>query len=395
MWYIYTIAIIFFIFLILKAYFKVRNPFWNSQPVHQMYDIFSRFKSNTVIHNELIPANQYVNIINVKTTRVAEMSEEDVKKACDFISTNFLREKDYIEYKPTKDNIMGNLTASNNPSYINIYKHPTMRYNADTKQYVDEDEYYSVMTARPLNITLDGVPPFPTYYVDHLCVLPEMRGKGVAAKSIQTFYYNVSRDNPKINTYIFKREGRLTGIVPLTIFNIKAFNVINIPNISFPHDAYKLIKITRENIPMFVEFINRKKGVMKCTILPEITNLLNNIKLNNLVVYGIFLHGDLISSYIFRDAATFYLKKRTSELLCSAEECDTNIFVAGFTQAIHQHYKETHSDNLIMDETGANIIVTNYLSKVNINPFIITNGAYYFYNYIAQTIPPSKCFILA
>ena len=48
-----------------------------------------------------------------------------------------------------------------------------------------------------------------------------------------------------------------------------------------------------------------------------------------------------------------------------------------------------------LEETGANIIVANYLSKVNINPFIITNGAYYFYNYIAQSIPPSKCFILA
>jgi hypothetical protein len=326
---------------------------------------------------------------------VSDMSDEDIKTACDFISTNFLREKDYIEYKPTRDNIMGNLSASNNPSYLNVYKRPTFKYNVATKQYDDEEQYFSVMSARPLNITLEGVTPFPTYYVDHLCVLPEMRGKGVAAKSIQTFYYNVSRDNPKIKTYIFKREGRLTGIVPLTIFNIKAFDVINIPTISFPHDAYKLIKITRENIPMFVEFINRKKGVMKCAILPEITNLLNNIKLNNLTIYGILLHGDLISSYIFRDAAMFYLKKRTTELLCSAEECDTNIFVAGFTQAIRQHSKESSSDKLIMDETSANIIVTNYLSKVNVTPFIITNGAYYFYNYITQTIAPSKCFILA
>ena len=395
MWYLYTILLVIFIALLTKAYIKVRDPFWYSQPVHHIYDVFSRFRNNTVININPPTANKYVNIINVKTTRVADMDEVDVAKACDFITNNFLREKDYIEYKPTQDNIVGYLNASNHPSYINVYKIPSMRYDAESKKYVDEDEYCSVMTARPLVVTLFSVEPFPTYYVDHLCVKPEMRGKGIAAKSIQTFYHNVSRDYSKINTYIFKREGKLTGIVPLTLFNIKAFHTSDIPNIAFPHDAYNVIKIGRENIQMLAEFIKRKQTSFMCTILPELTNLLNNIKMNNIAIYGIYLHGDLISAYVFRDAATYYNNKKTVELLCSMEECDTNIFVAGFTQALHLHCKETTSEKLIMDETAGNIIVANYLSKVNIYPFLVTNGAFYFYNYIAQTLPPSKCFILA
>ena len=62
-----------------------------------------------------------------------------------------------------------------------------MKYDEKTKKYSDVDELYSVMTARPLKVTLTGIMPFPTYYVDHLCVLPEMRGKGIAAKSSKLF----------------------------------------------------------------------------------------------------------------------------------------------------------------------------------------------------------------
>ena len=394
MWYLYTILIVLFIVIIIKAYIKVTDPFWYSQPVHHVYDVFSRFRNNTVININKPTANKYVNIINVKTMRIADMDDDDIVKACDFITNNFLRVKDFIEYKPTKDNIVGYLNAANHPAYINVYKIPIMRYDAESNKYVNDEEYCSVMTARPLMVTLISIEPFPTYYVDHLCVKPEMRGKGLAAKSIQTFYYNVSRDYSKINTYIFKKEGKLTGIVPLTIFNIKAFNIIDIPNIAFPHDAYKLITIGIENVQLFVELIKRKGSYFMCTILPELTNLLNNIKLNNITIYGIFLHGDLISVYVFRDAAIYYNNKKTVEILGSIEECDTNIFVAGFTQALHLHRKETTSEKLIMDETGGNIIVTNYLSTVSINPFLISNGAFYFYNYIAQTLPPSKCFIL-
>lgn len=395
MWYIYTIITLVVFCLCVKAYVKVRDPFWYNQPVHHVYDIFSRFKNNTIINLNPPETNQYVNIINVKTERIDGMAKDEIACACDFVATNFLREKDFIEYKPTESNIMGYLDSNNHPSYISVYKCPSMKYDEKTKKYSDVDELYSVMTARPLKVTLTGIMPFPTYYVDHLCVLPEMRGKGIAAKSIQTFYYNVSRDYAKIRTYLFKREGKLTGIVPLTVFNIIGFDIISIPRIAFPYDAYKLIQITGENISILVDFVNYKKSYFKCTILPDLSNLLNNIKLNNIAVYGIFLQGDVIAVYIFRDSATFYGNKKATELLCSAEECDTNIFVAGFTQALRIHCNETGCDKIIMDATGGNIIISNYCAKVNITPFVITIGAYYFYNYITQTIPPSKCFILA
>ena len=127
----------------------------------------------------------------------------------------------------------------------------------------------------------------------------------------------MSRDYAKIRTYLFKREGKLTGIVPLTVFNIIGFDIISIPRITFPHDAYKLIRLL-ENISILVDFVNYKKSYFKCTILPDLSNLLNNIKLNNIAVYGIFLQGDVIAVYIFRDSATFYGNKKATELLCSA-----------------------------------------------------------------------------
>ena len=93
--------------------------------------------------------------------------------------------------------------------------------------------------------------------------------------------------------------------------------------------------------------------------------------------------------------SALYDTKKTAELLCSLEQCDTNLFVVGFTYALQLFCKKIRAYRVIMDESSANIIVCNYLSKVNTFPFLITNGAYYFYNYISETLPPSKCFILS
>ena len=158
---------------------------------------------------------------------------------------------------------------------------------------------------------------------------------------------------------------------------------------------YKVVEISSSNLNMFTNFINFKKQSLKCTILPDLTNLINNIKANNLSLYGILSNNKLICIYVFRDCATYYENQKTVELLCSLENCDTNLFVAGFTNALNLCCKKTKASKIIMDETSSNIIVCNYLSKVNIKPFLVTNGAFYLYNYRCKTITPSKCFICA
>jgi|TARA_R110001592_G_scaffold120571_7_gene325091 hypothetical protein len=354
-----------------------------------MYDIFGRFKLNTIINKNPPDFNKYVNIIDIKTYSYDDLDNKQLDKICDFIRNNFIRMKGIVEYIPENKHILKPLTSSNHPSYINIYNEPRLLLN-------DKEElYYSVMTARPLSVTLKNKYSFHTYYVDHLCVTEPMRKKNIANRCIQTFHYNVSRSNSKIKTYLFKRESKLTIIVPLTIFNIKAFKVSQIPVIAFPHAMYKVIEISVENINIFVDFVNSKKPELLCTILPELTNLAANMNVNNISLYGIFVNNELISVYVFKDTSTTYENQKTAELLCSLEQCDTNLFVAGFTQALQLYCKKIRAYRVIMDEISANIIVCNYLSKIKATPFLITNGAYYFYNYVSETLPPSKCFMLS
>lgn len=389
MWYLYIILIIIVLLLFIKLYIKIKYSFWSSQPVYHMYDIFGRFKLNTIINNNPPDFNKYVNIIDIKTHSYDDLDDKQLEKICNFIRNNFIRMKGTVEYIPENKHILEPLKSSNHPSYINIYNEPSLTLNDK------EALYYSVMTARPLSVTLKNKYRFSTYYVDHLCVTQPMRKKNIANKSIQTFHYNVSRSNPKIQTYLFKRESKLTIIVPLTIFNIKAFKLSQIPVIAFPHAMYKVIEISIENINIFVDFVNSKKPELLCTILPDLTNLAANMKCNNISLYGIFVNNELISVYVFKDTSTSYENQRTAELLCSLEQCDTNIFVVGFTHALQLFCKKITAYRVIMDESSANIIVCNYLSKINTTPFLITNGAYYFYNYISESLPPSKCFILS
>tara|TARA_B110000483_G_scaffold20158_2_gene22317 strand:- start:920 stop:2083 length:1164 start_codon:yes stop_codon:yes gene_type:complete len=387
MWYLYIILIFIVLLLFIKLYIKIKYPFWSIQPVYHIYDFIGYFKLDKIINNNTPSINKYVNIINIKTYDISDLNSKQIDKICDFIRNNFIRINNYIEYIPENHNIIEYLKSSNHPSYVNIYKQPCYTKNC-------EEEYYSVMTARPLNVTLNNN-SFLIYYIDNLCVIEAMRKKNIANKSIQTFYYNGSHLYPKIQVHLFKREGKLTAIVPLTIFNIKAFNISNIFTVNLPHSMYKVVEISSSNLNMFTNFINLKKQSLQCIILPDLTNLINNIKANNLSLYGILSNNTLISIYVFRDCATYYENQKTGELLCSLENCDTNLFVAGFTHALKLFCKKIKAYKVIMDETSSNIIVCNYLSKVNIKPFLITNGAFYLYNYRCKTITPSKCFICA
>tara|TARA_B100001769_G_scaffold275316_1_gene277156 strand:- start:1024 stop:2190 length:1167 start_codon:yes stop_codon:yes gene_type:complete len=388
MWYLYIILIFICLVLFCKLYIKICYPFWCNQPVYHIYDLFGRFKLNTIISNDLPNINKYVNIIDIKTYKYNELDDTQLNEICDFIRNNYSRKSQIVEYIPKNHNILEYLKASNHPSFINVYIEPNI-----TKKI--KNNYYSVMSARPLNVTINNKHLFSTYYVDNLCVIEAMRKKNIANKSIQTFHYNGSRIYSKIKTVLFKRENKLTAIVPLTIFNIKAFDISQISFIKFPHEMYKVIEISSENINIFVEFVNSKKSDLLCTILPDLSNLLSNIKVNNISLYGILLNKQLVCIYVFRDSATYYNKINSIELLASLENCDTNIFVAGFTQALSLVCKKMEAGKVIMDESSANIIICNYLSKIKKTPFLITNGAYYFYNYRTSTIPPSKCFILA
>ena len=214
MW-LYIILFIIIIPILIMGYIKLRYRFWSKQPVFHYYNVLYWVRPPGIIHHDIPESNEYVNIINVKTQDTASLSETDTTRIVNFIGNNYLRTKS-TSYLPENKHVMTYFLNSNNKSYISIYKRPTLLYENEKyiteQKHVVENEYFGMISARPLHVTLKSKPMFTTYYVDNLCVHHGHRKKGIAQKLIQTIYYDIRRKNANINTCLFKREGEMTAI---------------------------------------------------------------------------------------------------------------------------------------------------------------------------------------
>ena len=346
MWYLYGILAIAVIYIGLCAFIRLKFRFWSMQPVFHIYDILYWLRPPGIIMDELPEMNKYVNIVDIKTYEVSKMDNSLSEEACKFIKSNYLRNAN-AQYLPTVSNIIEYLRASNHPSYFTLYKVPSRFPDAG---------YKAVISARVLHVTLGNNKPFPTYYVDNLCVHPEHRKQGVAPKAIQTHVYNLRRNNKKVKTCLFKREGNLTAIIPLTAYPTYGYHIRDIPVKALPHAAYQILDITPKNLYLLTEFIYAETKEFDCVVLPEVTNISNLLKTENILIYGINYKGKLVAAYVFRDAALQYGKDKTVECIGSlATKKEAGILYSGFTQALCKCKEKLAAGRLLLEETAHNI----------------------------------------
>ena len=392
---IYTIGYIVLFLVILylsaKAFLKIKFHFWSIQPVFHIYDLKHWLNPNKIIVPELPEINKYVNLIDIKTKNVEELSDAEVQQFCNFIKSFYLRTKG-TEYLPQQKHIMEYLKASNHPSFVSIYYEPNLLL--DKNKIIRDKKIQSVISARPLHVSLKGHKTFPTYYVDNLCVNPAMRKKGIAPKAIQTLYYEIRRKNNKINNCLFKREGEMTAIVPLTTFSCKCYKLGKWGSTIIPHASIKVIEIGNSNLQLLVDYIAQHKNKLDCLILPEITNIANLIKSENIIIYGILSNNMLISLYLFRNPVVNYKNNSALELVGSLNSClDNNIFIYGFHNALDKCSKKWKKSVILIDELGANNIITNDAKCKNIEMMFESTSALFLYNYASYTVPSNNCFV--
>ena len=388
MWQLYLILSLIVLYLICRAFIKIKFHFWSIQPVFHIYDLYYWFKPNQIIDPALPDINKYVNLIDIKTKKVEDLTELEISRFCSFLKLFYLRSKE-ANYIPEPRHIMEYLKGGNHPSFVSIYKTPKMLFDAESA--IVDHELSSVISARPLHITLKNQKTFPIYYIDNLCVNPAMRKQGVAPKAIQTLYYDIRRRNRKINTYLFKREGEMTAIVPLTTFTCKGYKLSNIVETRLTHASMQVIEITKQNLVLIADFIAKRRSHLECAIVPDMTSIANIIKADNIAVYGIIENGNLISLYLLRDAASEYDGKRAMEVVSSLNACHhEDIFISGFTIAIHRAAKRWKSELVLIDELASNGLLTK---SIGAEPFLTSPSAFFLYNYATYTLPPDKCFV--
>lgn len=408
-------------------------PFWSKQPVFHLYNIFFWLRPPGLISEDIPIINKYVDLLNIKTFSLPELLEDRetlLKTVCNFIKHNYIsnlykQEKTITSsYTPSKTNIIEYLNASNHAGYITVYQKPKLLFNKDSPEtYIDD--IISVISARPLYVRLNKQKRlFPVYYVDNLCVQPAYRKKNIASNMIQTHYYNLRQKNKIINTCLFKREGELNAIVPLVAFNTYCINIENMINyniltrgvVSLPINI-SLIEIGSNQLSLLVDFIKSQMSKFSCAILPDITNIANLIKTENIKVFAlidktiksVLNTNQIIGCYVFRLGEIAYDNKKTSECISmiSNNICNKSIFLKGFNMSCQLLKEKEKTELILVEDTADSHIVIDFFTKAkkdnnnnnnnNTNNNIIifkSPTAFFMYNYACYSIKKSDFLII-
>ena len=380
------------IYLILSVYIRVKMHFWHTQPVFHIHNLKYWLNPPGTINALPPPVNKFVNLKNNVLINVEniDISGNSLTIICQFIGDYYITHES-ASYKPSETDIMAYLQCSNQPSFFNIYKE-------DPLPFMAESDMIGVVSARVLNVTLKKKKKhlsFPVYYIDNLCVNPGYRKKGIAPEMIQTMYYRISRENPKVNTYLFKREGQLNAIVPLVRYDTYVFDLSNFLPDTLLTASMSVIEIGSSQLNLLIAFIKEQIQNFECIILPDVSNVLNLIKLGKIKIYGILFQGELIAVYIFRLLELYYGEKKAVECITILSSSpDKDILSAGFNMGWEKIKAEAKCSIVFIEGTANSRAV---IKALNANPQVQLNfkspTAFFLYNYASYSVKCTKALL--
>jgi hypothetical protein len=395
-YFVYFLGFIVALFILLTAYIRIKMHFWHTQPVFHIYNLKYWFNPPGFINAAPPPVNKFVNLSNITMIEVPDVSTNVIGPNINVSSTicQFIRDYYIIHesasYKPSESDILAYLQCSNHPSFFNIYKEDKLPFRA-------EQEMIGVVSTRVLNVSLKKKHlNFPVYYVDHLCVKPGHRQKGIAPELIQTFYYRASRINPKINAYLFKREGKLNAIVPLVCYDTYAFDLTHYRPDTLLTASMSVIEIGISQLNIFIAFVKEQVFQFDCVILPDVSNVLNLLKLGKIKIYGILYKGEVLAIYVFRCLELYYDAKKATECTTILAKPNTlsDSLSAGFTMAWLKLRETTQCAIVLIEGTAHSEAVITALDK---NPSVSRHfkspTAFFLYNYATYSVSNTKALL--
>ena len=391
---IVLLIILFFIFI------RIKFRFWAVQPVYHFYDIYYWFFNVGIIRHELPEKNKYTNFREIETIKMDKVSDVKLTDLIDLIQLNYLR-NDGNTFIPEKENIMPYFEGHNSPTFLSLFWQPDVLIDTKTNKTIDTKILIGAITSRPLTVTIYKTNmnfiKFDVFYVDYLCVKKGFRKKNIAPQLIQTHEYNQCHMNQNMCVSLFKREGELTGIVPLTAYKTYIFDMKNWIKPPDPlHSKTTLLVGDSQNIYYLSNFINENIK-WDITIIPEISNLLSLIKSKNIYIYMLLTDMEIDAVYVFKKTCTNIEKGK--ELLSligtmNSKSNPTNIFIQGFKNALWAILLENPGYHYlsIEDISDNNSIINNIKTKTH--PLCESPTAYFLYNYARSPLNPYKSFII-
>lgn len=409
--FVYLISFLLLIYTIYIIYFKLKYKFWSKQPVFHFHNLLYWINPPGLITDKF-EYSRYYKPKDVIFKKYSESSSLEKQKFHNFISKNYLRIKNNVEYIPSYEITNSYFQGHEYPSYIAYIN--KNKFLLDNHMKINNIlEYQSILTSRPLEIKLNNV-NIVLNYVDYLCTKKDVRKKGLAPNLIYTFAINSSnqktKNGEKINIYMFKRESSSTAIIPLTIFNTYIYDCKNIDNPQLL-EPYKITKINNDNINLVYDYlfssINNTislKNKFKIFSVSSVNNIKSLLDSNALYIYILHIDDIVYGIYIFRNSEVIYNNKKAIDLIASCnyhidkytENHDTkelinNTFINGFRYIMQDLVKENYQ-MLSIENISHNYYISNSINK----KYIISKNvsSYYLYNYAMRPEFSRDCFMV-
>lgn len=391
----YLFILIIILYLILLCYVKLFYNFWSLQPVFHYYNAFYWLKSKGIICKELPIINKYCNFKDIKSVKYTDLTDLDKQLIINFLKINFLYGENNSHYNLSSNEFNPYFENHSYPSFISIYSNNKILFNYEKNESVNMNEIISMMTTRPLYVSLSKN-TFMVYYVDYLCVDSEYRKKHIAPQVIQTHEWFQRHNNHKIKASLFKREGKLTGIVPLCVFNSLLYERLNCYKIKDP--SISIVRITSHTIHLLNDFIKSNHNKFECMITPHISNMIGLLNTKNIYIFILKKNDTILACYFFKNNCTLYKNKKIIECYGSINNCPLkHIFYKGFTLAYYNMVKLMKTKRIIIENISHNYQLIEHLRenlKDNLSLIEESPTAFFLYNYLSSPVDSKKTLII-
>jgi len=385
-----------FLILCVSAYIKITFRFWALQPVFHVYDFYYYLFPPGIIDRALPEKNAYYNETNIETMNADRLSDYSSKQFVTFLRKHYLQQGENC-YTPTKKDILPYFIGNHAACFVSFYYQDELLYHLKNSTTSPNKKLIGIMSSRPLHVILTKKNvQFDLYYVDHLCVDSMYRKQGIAPQIIQTHHYHQRHRNRNISVSLFKREGVLTGIVPLCVYSTYGFDMSHWMNVEPLHPSISLVECGKTNMHILIDFIKEEAYQFDICIQPEVSNLMECVQTNNIFIFMVIQESVVTCAYFFRKLSTS-MRKGCNAVCCFASinsaAVDNDTFVQAYQVALSKICKKENFLFSVVESISNNSILIQHITR-HVKPSLISPTAFFFYNFAYPTFDSKKCLIL-
>ncbi len=372
----YILGSICILFLTLYLYVKVKYKFWSIQPVFQVYNLKYWLWPPGIIQHKMPPKTKYYNW-RIEFDTFANTSTEKKELFYFLIKTHYLNEKK-AKYNPPKTGVLEYFKSHTNSCYLSLYfeYYPTPK--ASDIEF--NKKLIACMTSRRLKGHIYNN-ELTVSYVDFLCVHSKKRKQGFAPKQIYTHYYKAREKNTS-PIMMFKREGNVNFLTPLTVYYAYAFStkIWNRANFQLPNNISCYL-VTTQNFELLVHYMKEVKSHFSLFVMPDFSHLKNLIQHSLIIPCVLMDKSQVCGVYFYRNPYTSYGGEESIE--CLGSYCSKGyeeIFLESFQNTIVLIQKKYKFSIIIIENISYNTKLIKAIMDKDI-PKWKCPMAYYFYNF--------------